>query len=118
MWHRKEFKCSSLSIPKRGAIIVTINYKVWLEQGGKPLLGAGRYRLLKNIGRTGSLKQSAAAVGISYKTAQNYIGRIEKRLGRKIVVTQKGGDAGGSTHLTDEGRNLIAKYSEAEARFR
>jgi molybdate transport system regulatory protein len=87
--------------------------KVWLEYKGKPLLGAGRYRLLSSIQKTKSLKESASVVGISYKTAYNYIRRMERTLGKRVIVSRKGGpEAGGSSTLTEVGQLLIKRYRE------
>jgi len=94
------------------------NYKIWLEYKGRPLLGKGRYELLANINKTHSLKKSAAKVGISYKTAYNYIKRIENNLGKRIIVSHKGGkDAGGYTKLNPMGEKLIRRYEEVEGRL-
>jgi molybdate transport system regulatory protein len=88
--------------------------KIWLEHEGKPLLGRGRYLLLRNIRDTSSLKKSSEMLGVSYKTAQNYIGRIEVNLGMKIIKSTKGGiNAGGSTVLNKTGMMLIRKYEKA-----
>ena len=48
-------------------IKLSYNYKIWLEHDKKPLLGKGRYELLKYINKTNSLKLSAKKVGISNK---------------------------------------------------
>jgi len=86
-----------------------------LEYKGKPILGKGRYSLLKNIKKTSSLKQSAGLLGISYKTAYNYINRIERRLGRKIIESHKGGiGAGGYTKLRPLGQQLLEEYRKLE----
>ncbi|MBN2457962.1 LysR family transcriptional regulator [Candidatus Woesearchaeota archaeon] len=93
---------------------VGYKYKIWLDYMGRPLLGKGRYMLLRCIDQTGSLKKSAEACGLSYKTAYNYIKRIESRLKQKIIVTSKGGkDAGGSTTLNPFGKELLKKYEDA-----
>ena len=90
---------------------ITFNYKVWLEHKGKPLMGQGRYELLKNIHVTQSLKESASNCGLSYKTAYNYIRKIEKRLGDKVIDSRKGGvGAGGMTLLTEKGKSLLTEY--------
>jgi molybdate transport system regulatory protein len=94
---------------------ITYNYKVWLECNGEPVLGKGRYSLLKNISRTESLKASAEKMGISYKTAQNYLRKIETKLGIKITDSQKGGrGAGGKTTLNKKGFDLLKRYEKTE----
>ena len=93
---------------------INYDYKIWLTYDGKPLIGEGRYLLLKNIKKTNSLKKSAQNVGLCYKTAYNYINKIENRLSEKIIISHKGGkEAGGYTNLTLLGKELIKRYEEA-----
>jgi molybdate transport system regulatory protein len=90
---------------------ITVGSKVWLEYNGRPLIGMGRYNLLRKIDETKSLKDSATAVGLSYKTAYNYIKKIEKRLGSRIILSKKGGkDAGGMTALNENGKMLVKEF--------
>jgi len=94
------------------------NYKIWLEYNNKPLLGEGRYALLKAIGKTDSLKKATELLKLNYKTAFNYINKIESRLGEKVILTHKGGkNAGGYTKLTSLGRELVEKYEKAVRGF-
>ncbi len=82
-------------------------------------MGKGRYALLKTINKTNSLKKSTDLLKINYKTAFNYIRKIEGRLGRKIIKTHKGGkDAGGYTKLTSLGKELVTRYEEIISRIR
>ncbi len=93
---------------------INYDYKVWLKYRGKPLIGEGRYLLLKNIKKTKSLKKSAQNLGLSNKTAYNYIKKVENRLSKKIICSHKGGkDAGGYTELTLVGEELIKRYEES-----
>ncbi len=98
-------------------IKIKAKYKVWLEYNKKPIIGKGRYMLLKAIEKKSSLKEAAELLEISNKTAYNYIKKIENRLGSKIVETHKGGEkAGGYTKLNALGKMLIKKFEEAEAK--
>jgi len=93
-------------------------HKIWILYKGKPLIGEGRYLLLKHISTTRSLKKSADSLGISYKTAYNYINKIEHRLSQKIIKSHKGGkEAGGYTELTPLGKELMKNYEEAMRRY-
>jgi molybdate transport system regulatory protein len=95
-------------------IDITVRRKVWLEHDGKPLLGQGRYELLRHISKTNSLTKSATLLGVSYKTAYNYIKAMETRLGERIIDTEKGGvNAGGSTKLNSLGQMLMKRYEAA-----
>jgi len=89
--------------------------KVWLEANGRSVLGSGRALLLEGILDFGSLKKAAEFSGISYRTAQAYISRMERCLGEKIVVTERGGKSGGGgAALTDAGKKLLSEYGKAE----
>lgn len=89
--------------------------KVWLEADGKSVLGRGRALLLEGILNFGSLKKAAESSGISYRTAQAYICRMERNLNAKIVITERGGKSGGGrAFLTDAGKMLLAEYKKAE----
>ena len=74
-------------------------------------MSIGRYSLLKNIEKTGSIKRSAKIIGVCEKTAHNYIGKMESRLGKKLVLSRKGGKyGGGSASLTKDGFALVKKF--------
>ena len=74
---------------------LTVKKKVWLEFEGKPILGKGRFLLLKTLKTTKSVKKSAKLCGLSEKTAHNHIKRIESRLNQNIVETKRGGKNAG-----------------------
>ncbi len=93
------------------------NYKIWLTIGQKPIMGAGRYKILKTISKTNSIKETAKLINISYRACQNYIKKMEERLGTEIVCTERGGiNGGGSAHLTTFGRSLIKKYESIKVK--
>ena len=80
---------------------------VWLERGGTYLLGHQEAQLLEAIDRTGSIKEAARAIGLSYRTAWARIQTIESALGQPMVRSRAGGPGGGATSLTPEGRDLV-----------
>ena len=85
-----------------------IKFKVWLEEDGLPILSLGKYELLKEIERTGSIKEAAENLGLPYKKAHIYIKLIEERLGCKIVKRERGR----GTTLTEKGKKLLKIYEE------
>ncbi len=92
-------------------------YKVWLSIASKPVMGAGRYKILKTISKTHSIKETARLLNISYRSCQNYIKKMEERLDTEIVCTERGGiNGGGSAHLTAFGRSLIKKYESIKVK--
>lgn len=86
-------------------------YKFWLRIGQKSIMGAGRYKILKTISRTHSIKETSKLLNLSYRSCQNYIKKMEDRLGTEIVHTERGGiNGGGSAELTPFGKSLVKKF--------
>ncbi len=80
------------------------------------LLNNKQYNLIENIHNTGSITKAAKSVNVSYRTALNYIEKIESTLGLKIVSTTKGGKGGGGgTTLTDDGFSIIKECKKINA---
>lgn len=78
-------------------------------------LGEPRIRLLEAIGTVGSISQAAKAVPLSYKAAWEAVEAINNLSAKPVVERVVGGRAGGGTHLTDHGRQLVALYRAMEA---
>jgi molybdate transport system regulatory protein len=77
---------------------------------GLNLFGDGRYRLLKTIDEEGSLSRATLTLSRGYRKAWNDIQNTERALGRKLVVSSRGGPGGGTTELTDFARRLLAGW--------
>ena len=77
---------------------------------GQNLFGDGRYQLLKVIDEEGSLLKAAARLERGYRKAWGDIRRTEQALGRKLVITNRGGPTGGATQLTEFARRLLAGW--------
>jgi len=93
----------------------TARSKVWIEKDGKPLIGKGRAELLEEIARTGSIRQAASRIGLSYRHAWGMVSKVGKAAGSPVVISTRGGRQGGRSVLTEEGRELLAEYRRAEA---
>ena len=89
---------------------VEVKFKIWFEVSGKPLLGEGGYELLKAVEEEGSIMGACRKLGISYRKALKYIKRLEGLLGKKVLLTKRGGPGGGMAILTDDARALIRAY--------
>jgi molybdate transport repressor ModE-like protein len=89
--------------------------KVWLEKNGKPLIGKGRARLLEEIDKTGSIREAASNLGLSYRYAWGMIRKMGRAAGAPLVVSSRGGKGGGSSRLSEEGKKLLGTYGRAEA---
>jgi molybdate transport system regulatory protein len=92
-----------------------VEYKINVD-GNSFLLDNKKYQLLEYILDTGSLTESAKMAKISYRTALNYIDKIESTLQVKIVSTSKGGKGGGGgTTLTEEGYSILKECKKINA---
>jgi len=88
-------------------------FKLWLSSDvAEGAFGDGKWRLLKAIGKEGSLSAAAKMLGISYRKAWGDIKKAEENLGVALVEKQHGGKAGGSTLLTDAGKKWIEAYTQ------
>ncbi len=86
-----------------------IVYKVWIDNDGKAF-GEGPCRLLRLIEKTGSLHKAASEMGMSYRKAIGVIQRAEKRLGIVFLKRKIGGESGGGSTITEEGRTFLENY--------
>jgi molybdate transport system regulatory protein len=89
-----------------------LQFKLWLEQGGEPLLGKGGAEILEAIKEIESISKAAKKVEMSYRYVWNYLAKIEKTLGEPVVKTYKGGSrGGGGATLTPLGERLLREYN-------
>lgn len=94
---------------------LNVRSKVWVEAEGQPLIGSGKADLLRAIEGAGSINAAAKQLGMDYHRAWGLIDSMEKRLGFKLVVRQRGG-VGRGARLTDEARTLLELYETFERR--
>lgn len=80
------------------------------------LLNEKKFTLLNNINSLGSITEAAKLTRISYRTALNYIEKIESSLEIAVVSTTKGGKGGGgSAKLTSEGQLILKECKKINA---
>ncbi|MFC7082228.1 TOBE domain-containing protein [Halorussus caseinilyticus] len=72
--------------------------------------------LLRAVDEAGSLNRAADALGRSYSRAHQRLTALEDALG-PLVVRQRGGSGGGGSELTDEARDLLARFERLRAEF-
>jgi molybdate transport system regulatory protein len=84
--------------------------KVWVELGDEPVFGDGKCRWLELIDRTGSLRATAAALGMSYRGLWGRLRGMEERLGVALVERRVGGPDGGGVRLTPAARKFVTAY--------
>ncbi len=92
-----------------------VEYKINVD-GNLFLLDNKKFELLQSILNTGSLTNAAKEINVSYRTALNYIEKMESALDVKIVSTTKGGKGGGGgTSLTDDGYSILKECKKINA---
>jgi len=97
---------------------IFLKFKVWLENtDGESILGNGKFELIDYIDQLGSLKAAADKLGISYRKAWGMLKETEEKLGFALTEKHRGGQHGGNSVLTEEGKELIEAYKELLVEF-
>lgn len=74
------------------------------------VMGPGLAELLHGVEKHGSLRQAAAAMGMSYSKAWTHVRRAEQICGARLTRPAAGGQGGGGSVLTGEGAWLLSTY--------
>lgn len=90
------------------------NIKVRVFQG-EPAFGPGVAELMERVERTGSLSEGCREMGMAYSKGWKIIRRAEKDLGFSLMTGNRGGSTGGSTVLTEEGKDFLRRFRSFEA---
>lgn len=77
---------------------------------GNGIMGDGKWKILKAIDETGSLKAACDKLGLTYRRTWNDLKQIEKSFGFPLLISTRGGADGGSMKLTPQGKKLIAAF--------
>lgn len=77
-------------------------------------LGPGKADLLGHIAETGSLSEAARKMEMSYMKAWLLVQVMNRCFRKPLVTLERGGRKGGSTQLTDSGKEVLALYREME----
>jgi len=97
---------------------IFLKFKVWLENTkGESILGNGKFELIEGIDQLGSIKAAADKLGVSYRKAWGMIRDAEEKLGFCLTEKHRGGQHGGNSVLTPEGKELIEAYKELLLEF-
>lgn len=82
--------------------------KQWIvDEDNNIIIGEGRSEILELVEQTGSLNQVAKMLKMSYKAVWGKVKATEKALNARILDT----DRKMGSHLTREGKDLLAKYN-------
>ena len=90
---------------------IFLDYSISLEHKKiGTIMNPYKFRLLKSIHETGSLKMAASETGVSYRKAWGSIEEIENTIGFKLVNRHRGGTHGGKTTLTKPSIKLQGNF--------
>lgn len=68
--------------------------------------------LLHMIECLGTVKDACEKIGISYSKAWKMLKTLEENLGFPLIERMPGGEYGGASHLTEEGREMLKRYEK------
>ncbi len=77
-------------------------------------LGPGKAALLETIDQTGSISAAGRSLNMSYKRAWSLVEALNEHFEEPLVISSKGGRAGGGASLTPLGREVLDAYREME----
>ena len=94
-----------------------INGRIWLETETGKLIGKGRIELLERIIATGSIRQAAMQMKMSYKQAWDLVGEMNEGFSQPLVISHRGGKGGGHAEVTERGLEIIQEFKELQEKF-
>lgn len=93
------------------------NGRIWIDTEDGPFLGYGRIELLLKIKELGSLRKAAIDMKMSYRQAWEFIDQMNKRTGKPLIISERGGKTGGGAVLTEEGEKAIQLFNDFNHAF-
>jgi molybdate transport system regulatory protein len=84
--------------------------------GGAPL-SHGKAQLMELIRETGSIRQAAARMEMSYRRGWLLVDELNRMFRLPVVETKHGGKSGGGAALTEFGDELLARFRGMEAQI-
>jgi molybdate transport system regulatory protein len=88
-------------------------FKLWLStEDIEGVFGDGKWRLLEGIESEGSLAAASEKLGISYRKAWGDLKKAQECLNVTLVEKHRGGNMGGRSGLTSEGKKWVRAYGK------
>src|SRR5665648_1205553 len=107
LFRREETKCYNFRVKLLEVMILKLRYNFWLEKNEKKTFGDGPLDILHRVEKTGSLRQAAEEINMSYSQAWNLMKDLEKRLGFNLLKRKVGGERGGGSEITEEAGKVM-----------
>lgn len=80
-------------------------------------IGPGKIELLETIARTGSIRQAARSMRMSYRQAWLLLDSLNRSFSEPSTTASVGGSGGGGVELTAFGADLVRRYRAAGRRI-
>ena len=93
----------------------TVRLRLRIDVDHEAAIGPGKIALLEAIIETGSISAAARKLGMSYRRAWLLVEDINGRLRKPAVTRATGGKQGGSSEVTEAGRELVQLFRKVEA---
>nr|ART89771.1 DNA-binding domain of ModE [uncultured bacterium] len=77
-------------------------------------IGPGKADVLQAIAETGSIAESGRRLGMSYQRVWSLVRAMNGDFIEPLVLTQRGGSAGGGAALTSTGKEALSIYRAIE----
>jgi len=100
---------SELSADEAIKLPMRVRFKLSLARE-KVFFGPGPAVLLRLIDETGSVRMACEQMKLSYSKGWQILNLLEEQLGENVIVRRPGGQEGGSSTLTETGRELLRRY--------
>jgi molybdate transport system regulatory protein len=94
----------------------SIKNRIWIESDEGTFLGEGRIELLTKIDEYGSISKAAKDMNMSYNKALKLVNSMNTHGKKPLVKQSVGGQGGGGTSVTKEGKNAIRFFEELESK--
>ncbi len=99
---------------KNKSAIVPVLPRLRVKCSASTTLGPGRVELLELVEKTGSLRAAASEMGMAYMTAWKHMKTLNRAFRGPVIVSKRGGRAGGGAELTNVGRQVVTLYHRME----
>ncbi|SCW70112.1 winged helix-turn-helix domain-containing protein [Mucilaginibacter sp. NFR10] len=94
-----------------------LNGRIWIEMDEEKVLGHGRVELLERIHASGSIRQAALQMKMSYKQAWDLVNHMNDGFKQPLVISKRGGKGGGVALLTPFGLEIIGEFKDLQKKF-
>jgi molybdate transport system regulatory protein len=92
----------------------TLRPRLRVQSGEDIALGPGKVDLLALIGKTGSIRDAAERMNMSYMRAWTLIRTMNRCFKEPVVEAIRGGKTGGGARLTETGKQALELYQHME----